>query len=55
VSLRAIFHGVRVAVHQMRCRHTLVRASVTVVGGGYVVPVMVCRRCGWTDLQPLVW
>jgi hypothetical protein len=54
VSLAAILCGVRVAVHQMRCRHTLVRASVTIIGGE-CVPVMVCRSCGWTDLQPLVW
>ena len=23
--------------------------------GGRIVPVRRCERCGWTDLNPLVW
>lgn len=54
MRLRAFIHGTRVFIHQVRCRHEMVRASVTVVGGK-CVPVRVCERCGYTDLQPLVW
>ena len=55
MTLLAFAHGVRVFLHQVRCRHELVRASVTVVGGKPVYPVMVCRHCGWVDLHPHVW
>lgn len=54
MSLRAFLYGLRVFIRQLRCHHTMVRASVTVVGGK-CVPVRVCERCGYTDLNPLVW
>lgn len=54
MSVHAFFHGVRVFISQVRCSHDMRRASVTVVGGPRI-PVMVCRRCGYTDLNPLVW
>lgn len=50
MSLAAFIHGVRVFVHQVRCHHDLRRGSVTTVGGPCVA-VMVCERCGWTDLD----
>jgi hypothetical protein len=54
VKAAALWHGVRVFAKQVRCDHELKRASVTVVGGA-CVPVRVCQKCGWTDLNPLVW
>ena len=56
MSLRAIAHGVRVFWRQFRCGHEdgMVRASITVVGGK-CVPIRVCERCGYTDLNPLWW